>query len=122
MPYRYIYRKPTHRHTKRRKTARKKWYQHSTGRYPIKRYMLSDAPLNYDQYLAGPYWQSLRREMLGNDSRCKDCGGAAHLQLHHRYYYKDGKSVLYRERSHADLLVVLCHSCHMQRHRTAEVS
>jgi len=90
---------------------------------PVKTYFLSDKPLNYDQYLLEPYWLKLRKEVLKKRKACEDCGYSKRLQLHHQYYYRYGRSVLYHERDYPDIFVVLCHYCHMKRHgvQTAEV-
>lgn len=85
---------------------------------PAKRYSLADKPLNYDEYLKGPYWLNLRTEILATRKLCEGCASVHRLQLHHRYYYKNGKSVLYHERQHPDVLVVLCRDCHMTQHAT----
>ncbi len=86
---------------------------------PITTYNLADRPLNYDTYLRGSHWLHLRKEVLAERPVCEHCGTDRRLQLHHTYYYKDGKSVLYRERQHPDVFLVLCHDCHMSKHGAA---
>lgn len=83
---------------------------------PVKQYRLSDKPLNYDEYLKGPYWLKLRKQILWTRNKCEDCGTTRRLNLHHLYYYKHGKSVLYRERQYTDIFAVLCYPCHMKVH------
>lgn len=88
----------------------------------MKRYFLSDRPLDYNEYLRGPYWKKLRAEKLAEKSACEDCGTRQYLNLHHRYYYNSGKSVLYHERDYPDVLRVLCYPCHMKQHGDVALS
>lgn len=83
---------------------------------PVTKYFLSDKPLDYDQFLVSPYWLQLRKEVLARRTTCEDCGFATRLQLHHLCYYRNGRSVLYHEREHPGIFVVLCRDCHMKRH------
>jgi hypothetical protein len=83
---------------------------------PLKVYKLSDKPLNYHTYLKSPYWLTLRKEVLAVRWACEECGTDSRLNLHHLYYYKHGKSVLYRERQYTDVFEVLCYPCHMKKH------
>ena len=82
----------------------------------LKQYYLSDKPLDYDEFLKSPYWLRLRKEVLKQRNKCEDCGYTKRLQLHHQYYYRFGRSVLYHERDFPDIFVVLCNDCHMKRH------
>ncbi len=56
------------------------------------------------------------------DSACEDCGTRQYLNLHHRYCYNFGKSVLYHERDYPDVLKVLCYPCHMKKHGDSAIS
>lgn len=88
---------------------------------PIKRYTLSDKPLNYTRYLLEPYWRTLRTEIIESRKSCEVCGRTSQLNVHHKYYYDtQGKSVLYRERSYPDLLQLLCEKCHAKEHGLEE--
>lgn len=102
----------------KKRRSRKNRYQnaHRHKPAPIKRYILSDKPLDYDEYLRSPYWRKLRVEVPATRSRCEECGMVYNLNRHHRYYYKDGKSVLYRERQYPDVFTVLCYPCHKALH------
>ncbi len=99
----------------RKNTRWAKKFPRATGGV-VRRYILSDKPLNYDRYLSESYWLALRAEVLEKRPTCESCGTDRRLQLHHRYYFKAGKSVLYRERQHPDVFMVLCHDCHMAAH------
>jgi len=79
-------------------------------------------PLDYNEYLRGPYWEKLRAEKLAEKSACEDCGTRQYLNLHHRYCYNSGKSVLYHERDYPDVLKVLCYPCHMKKHGDSAIS
>ncbi len=106
-----------HNAIRRRKRKTTKWQcSKSLATKPIATYNLADRPLDYDTYLKGPHWLQLRKEVLAKRSTCERCGTDRRLQLHHTYYYKDGRSVLYRERQHSDVFLVLCHDCHMHTH------
>lgn len=61
-----------------------------------------------------PETQDYRQKALEeHGEECEDCGATAELEVHHRD----------RDRSNNDLenLAVLCHDCHMERHREERV-
>lgn len=59
-----------------------------------------------------PNWQRIRREALDRDgSRCRDCGKAGRLEVHHLRALLDGVS------NALENLLTLCVVCHLARHR-----
>lgn len=73
------------------------------------------APYLYSDYLHSDHWQFVRRQALDlADWRCLRCGEEGALEVHHRTYYDDDGSVLWREQS--EHLVVLCRGCHEAYH------
>ncbi len=119
MAHRYIYNKPISTRTKGNRHKKRGVRPLENPWNPIKRYFLSDKPLDYDQFLLSPYWLDLRKETLNNRDKCEDCGFTKLLQLHHLYYYRNGRSVLYHEREHPGIFVVICRDCHKKRHPKA---
>ena len=70
----------------------------------------------YKRYLGSDYWSELRSEILTPDILCGDCNHRKAIQLHHRYYSKFGRTVLFRERENIECLLPLCIRCHEKRH------
>ena len=69
-------------------------------------------PLTYDNYTGEPLW-FIKRE---DHNSLKDV--SPHIQVHHKYYQKDGEAILYKE-TPEDLLV-LCDMCHKDMHIVGE--
>lgn len=69
--------------------------------------------MNEDDYRQTPTWLALRdRTLLRDGYRCKHCGSAMHLEVHHIKY----PEVWGEER--LDDLITLCHDCHESLHNT----
>ena len=63
------------------------------------------------------YWEKVAREVRIRDGhRCVVCGARYPLEVHHRTYRVDGRSILGHELEHLDSLVTLCASCHQKVH------
>jgi 5-methylcytosine-specific restriction endonuclease McrA len=61
-------------------------------------------------YLRSRHWKQFRAGVLGRDRyRCRNCGGTG-KDVHHLRYYRDGRSILWREEK-SDCKV-LCRKCH----------
>lgn len=70
----------------------------------------------YQEYLASEHWKFVQEwhyQKKANRS-CKICETQTKLQIHHRTYKLDGKSVLYHEHEleSPGVLVTLCYRCH----------
>lgn len=64
-------------------------------------------------YLRSAHWQQMKREY--KFSRCNGCGHDWGLDLHHKKYYDDNGSILWRENyKHFE---TLCRECHKLEHR-----
>lgn len=62
----------------------------------------------------GRAWRQRRRKVLERDGyRCRGCGRAGPLQIHHRTALEDGGS------EEPDNLVALCRDCHQLEHGCA---
>lgn len=70
----------------------------------------------YNRYLQTDYWKELRKEILTPEMLCESCHTRRAIQLHHRYYSKFGRSVLFHEREALDVLMPICKQCHDKRH------
>jgi 5-methylcytosine-specific restriction endonuclease McrA len=74
----------------------------------------------YTRLMRHPRWRSLRERILNRDGhRCRHCGSAQGLEVHHRQYRLDGRTgrlVLPWEYGD-DTLVTLCRDCHREGHR-----
>lgn len=67
---------------------------------------------DYQEFLNGDYWQTVRKVILERDNyTCQHCGATRNLQVHHLTYEHHGREHLFPE----DLLT-LCRSCHEQVH------
>jgi hypothetical protein len=65
----------------------------------------------YEDYLQSDTWQVMREARLAYDGyACSNCHRRGHLQVHHLYYTRHGRSILGHEQM-ADLLT-LCDPCH----------
>jgi len=59
-----------------------------------------------------PNWQTIRRKVLDRDAyRCRECGRAGRLEVHHKRPLKDGGSNALAN------LVTLCVCCHKATHK-----
>tara|TARA_Y100000310_G_scaffold184952_1_gene185047 strand:- start:128 stop:520 length:393 start_codon:yes stop_codon:yes gene_type:complete len=69
----------------------------------------------YREYLASPEWKAKRQDTFYKQGKvCRVCGNKKGLQIHHRRYRHQGKSILGNELN-ANLLVI-CKRCHMLWH------
>jgi 5-methylcytosine-specific restriction endonuclease McrA len=70
----------------------------------------------YRRYLRSPSWQFRRQAALVKAAgRCRDCGHAVPLEVHHLTYTRVG-------REHPKDLRALCRACHTKRHRRRQRS
>ena len=74
-------------------------------------------------YLRSRHWRETRKNKIKkHDYWCDCCSRIAkigtiqqwRLDVHHRYYYRNGKSILWHERP--EDLQVLCRTCHNKEH------
>jgi hypothetical protein len=66
----------------------------------------------YERYMHSETWQEKRRMRLAfDDYECRNCHSTRRLQVHHWYYWREGKSILGREQM--EDLVTLCVPCHL---------
>jgi len=78
---------------------------------------------SYETLLLMPEWKAKRQQILNRDgNRCRYCGSAMNLQVHHKYYmqYPDGSRMLpwnYPD----DALITLCDSCHKKVHANYQI-
>ena len=71
--------------------------------------------ISYAEKLEDSRWKQKRAEILRRDNyKCKLCGVAENLNVHHRYYIYGANPWEYRDNA----LVSLCHSCHKLVHET----
>lgn len=71
--------------------------------------------MQYNQYLQTAHWKSKRLEKLEDKSVCQICKSTSNINIHHKRYTYDGKSILFNERK--EDLVTLCSSCHRLLHK-----
>ena len=73
----------------------------------------------YTNQLELPQWHLKREEILKRDSyRCRACGSAVSLQVHHRQYHIDKKTGEYVApwKYNNKYLITLCNKCHTGGH------
>lgn len=76
--------------------------------------------VNYSEYLKSEYWRKRRAKFISKTwKRCFICRATKSLQVHHKRYYRNGKSILFNER-HTDLRLI-CKSCHTFIHENGYV-
>ncbi|SIQ53339.1 hypothetical protein SAMN05421545_0358 [Pontibacter lucknowensis] len=78
----------------------------------------------YAELLETPQWHQKRRQVLERDRhRCKNCGAANSLQVHHRQYHKVGYTgeFVFPWQYQNHLLVTLCNTCHEKGHSVYKV-
>lgn len=63
---------------------------------------------NYQAYLRGGLWKSIRRDKLGVDPECYGCGKKRNLQVHHGKYTYDNLAGI-----SAEHLYTVCRRCHL---------
>lgn len=74
----------------------------------------------YQELLKSPEWMKRRNEIMKRDlNRCRVCGSAENLQVHHRQYHKMTRTEEFRKpwnyiERH---LITLCHICHKRGHQ-----
>lgn len=65
-----------------------------------------------------PYWEKVCRKIrLRDGHKCRICGAAYPLEIHHIRYKVDGVSIVGNELEHMDCLVTLCGGCHEKVHK-----
>lgn len=74
---------------------------------------------NYTKSLsASPYWKLVTRKVrLRDGHKCRICGSAYPLEVHHIRYKVNRRSIVGNELDHLDCLVTLCGNCHEKVHR-----
>lgn len=70
--------------------------------------------MSYQDYLQTDHWKKKRHEKISKTSHCQICDADKNLHIHHKFYERDHKSILYNERVYD--LVTLCGSCHKLLH------
>lgn len=72
--------------------------------------------VNYHSYLQSDHWKKTRaRTILLQGSKCRVCGSSKNINIHHRRYKYNGKSILGREINQT--LLPLCQDCHNLWHK-----
>lgn len=71
--------------------------------------------INYTEYLGSSDWKERRDKFIAERRECVLCGAKKRLLVHHlRYFDKDGKSILGKEKP--EDLLVMCWECHDLMH------
>jgi len=66
----------------------------------------------YQKFLTSNYWRKVRAKVIERDrKKCRLCGAAKFLQVHHKTYKHHGK-----EHLHLGDLITLCRKCHSKLH------
>lgn len=76
--------------------------------------------ISYVEMLLTERWKRKREEILDRDSRkCRNCGNAHGLEVHHRQYHIDTKTGFKKEPWEYDnkYLITLCRQCHEAGHQ-----
>ncbi|WP_370453818.1 HNH endonuclease [Proteiniphilum sp. X52] len=64
------------------------------------------------------YWNEVKRLVrLRDNFACTRCGQRHNLEVHHKTYYKNGKSIVGSEKEHLECLELLCEVCHQKEHQ-----
>ena len=72
---------------------------------------------NYAKSLNNEYFKEVRRRvLLRDDFKCVNCGSKLFLEVHHKTYYVNGKSIVGCELEYLKELVTLCENCHKKIH------
>lgn len=72
---------------------------------------------NYTKSLNTEYWKEICQLVrLRDKHHCQICGKNYSLEVHHKTYYINGKSICGHEREHLDSLILLCCDCHRKQH------
>ncbi len=73
---------------------------------------------NYLKSLNRTYWNEVKRMIrLRDNFACVRCGHRFNLEVHHKTYYKNGKSIVGSEKEHLECLELLCEVCHQKEHQ-----
>lgn len=65
-----------------------------------------------------PDWEEAKRKVRIRDGhKCQMCGKDFNLEIHHKTYRVNGKSIVGHELEHLDCLVTLCGDCHSKVHK-----
>jgi len=64
------------------------------------------------------YWKEVRQMVIARDRHCQfqNCKSQLYLEVHHKTYYVNGKSIRGNEKEHLDCLVLLCYEHHELAH------
>lgn len=66
-------------------------------------------------YPKNPRWRAFTRQQLKLRPVCEECLAHKSSELHHRYYYVGGVSILGRETPHD--VTAICRPCHVDLHQ-----
>jgi len=87
--------------------------QHKAGRKSNYAHALKDSP----------YWKEVKQKVLFRDRSCRNilpsnkvCESKLFLEVHHKTYYIDGKSIVGKELEYLHLLMLVCGECHAKIH------
>ena len=65
-----------------------------------------------------PDWEEAKRKIRIRDGhKCQMCGKDFNLEIHHKTYRVNGKSIVGHELEHLDCLVTHCGDCHSKVHK-----
>jgi len=81
-------------------------------------------PNDYNLLLESSRWKSKRAEILNRDgNKCRNCGSASGLEVHHRQYHCRTKSRMFVDPWDYDnkYLITLCSACHSSGHQQFQV-
>lgn len=70
--------------------------------------------MNYADYLKTEHWKQKRIKKLLKNPNCQICQQQKGLNIHHKKYQYNNKSILFNER--LEDLITLCRSCHRLMH------
>ena len=80
--------------------------------------------ISYVELLLTERWRNKRETIIERDKhKCRNCGSAKHLEVHHRQYHIDTKTGFKREPWDYDnkYLVTLCDQCHDAGHKQYKI-
>ena len=98
---------------KKKESANNKTIIHSMVATADRIWSLELPKMNYQDFLATPYWKLIREIKLKQCGfKCSQCGDTRSLQIHHTTYAHRGS-----EHRHLYDLRVLCSGCHKFTHK-----
>ena len=73
--------------------------------------------MGYKDYLETEHWKNFRKKVYKSKrgKKCRVCGSTYHLNIHHRKYFRQNKSVLFNEKLGG--IIVVCRECHLLWHK-----